>query len=69
MAKKLRKVQRPNPFGYPHYPAWDFYISHNTVQVISLRGNAALYGCDFEKFKRWLEQVKKYADYEMGKYL
>jgi hypothetical protein len=42
--KKMRKVQRPNPFGHPHYPSFDFHISHGTVQVSSLRGNAALYG-------------------------
>lgn len=65
----MQKVTRPNPFGYPHYPAFDFHISHGTVQVYPIRGNAALYGGKFEEFKRWLDRVQKYADYELGKHL
>lgn len=64
-----RKVKRPNPFGYPHYPAFDFHVCHGTAQVYSLRGNAALYEVDFDKFKKWLNQVKRYSEYELGRYL
>ena len=66
---KLRKVRRPNPFGHPHYPAFDFYISHGTIQVCPIRGNAVLYEHKFGEFKRWLDKVQKYADYEMARNL
>ena len=64
---KKVKIKRPNPFGHPHYPAFDFYISHGTVQVTPIRGNAVLYLKDFRAFQKWLDKVALYADYEMGK--
>ena len=67
--KKLKKVKRPNPFGHPHYPAFDFHISHGTAQVYSIRGNAALYERKFGEFKLWLDKVQAYADYELARHL
>ncbi len=62
--KKKKVVKRPNPFGHPHYPAFDFHLSHGTIQVYPLRSNCALYHADFEKFKKWLDAVEKYAEQE-----
>lgn len=63
---KKKKPKRPEPFGHPNYPAFDFHISHGTAQVWAIRGNAALYKTDFEKFKKWLDKVKEYQESLMG---
>lgn len=63
---KKRILQRPGPFGYPSYPAFDFYIGFNTVQIHALRPNNVVYEKDFEKFKKWIDAVKKYAAQQNG---
>lgn len=65
----MKKVKRPNPWGHPHYPAYDFHISHGALQIYPIRGNAAIYGKKIEDFKRWMDRVKKYADYELARHL
>lgn len=62
---RKRKPKKPEPFGPKGYPSFNFYISHDMLQVVPARDNVALYGDKFARFQRWLDQVKKWADYEM----
>lgn len=62
-----KKIKDPGAFGAPHYPSFQHYIAFGTVQVFPIRPNASIYLTDFRKFKKWLDQVEKYAKQELSK--